>query len=120
MLIVYTSLTGNVRSFVEKVGMRSVEVSHSNLEFEVDDDYIFICPTYDNELNDFVSKFIDYKGNSKRLIGFAGSGNRNFDKSYCHNAKFLSYKYNKQLLFTFEFSGLDNDIIEFKKEVNGI
>jgi protein involved in ribonucleotide reduction len=117
MLIVYLSLSGNVRSFVNRIGMNNVEINYSNPLTEVNEDYILITPTYDDEITDIVSDFIDYKNNMSHLVGFVGSGNLNFNEGYCFNAKNLSKKYNKPLIFTFEFSGTDNDVMELKKEV---
>jgi protein involved in ribonucleotide reduction len=118
MLIIYLSLTGNVRNFVQRVGMENVEINYSNPFTEVDKDYIVISPTYDHETTEIISEFIDYKNNVSHLVGFAGSGNRNFDNDFCFNARDLSKKYNKPLLFKFEFSGNENEINEFKEEVN--
>jgi protein involved in ribonucleotide reduction len=118
MLLVYLSLTGNVKRFVQQVGMESIEISHSNISVDIDQDYIFICPTYNTDITNLVSKFINHNNNIKHLIGFAGSGNRNFDNEFCFNANDLSKKYNKPLIFKFEFSGTDKDILQFKEEVN--
>jgi protein involved in ribonucleotide reduction len=117
MLIVYLSLTGNVRNFVKEVGMEAVELNYSNPFTEVNDQYIIITPSYNEEITEVISKFIDYKENINHLLGFVGSGNKNFNKGYCFNAKDLSKKYNKPLIFEFEFSGTKDDITEFKKEV---
>lgn len=120
MKIVYLSLTGNVRSFVSRVGIDSIELDYNNPLTEVNEDYILITPSYDDEITDIVSEFVDYKNNIDHLIGFVGSGNKNWEKSYVYNAKDLSKKYNKPLIFDFEISGTDNDIIDFKKEVDKI
>ncbi|MGV4321137.1 class Ib ribonucleoside-diphosphate reductase assembly flavoprotein NrdI [Bacillus mojavensis] len=120
MILVYLSLTGNVENFVERVGMKSVKLDHSNPFLEINEDFILITPTYNDDLTDTLSDFVDHENNLNHLIGFVGSGNRNFDKSFCFNAKDLSYKYSKPLIFTFEFSGTDYDIIEFKKEVEKV
>ncbi|MFQ3543448.1 class Ib ribonucleoside-diphosphate reductase assembly flavoprotein NrdI [Halobacillus rhizosphaerae] len=117
MLITFISLTGNVRNFVKSVEMRNLEVDFSNPLIEINEDFIIIVPTYDSEITDIISELIEYKDNIKHLIGFVGSGSLNFDKDYCFNAKDLSNKYDKPLLFTFEFSGTNDDVVKFKKEV---
>jgi protein involved in ribonucleotide reduction len=117
MLLVYLSLTGNVRSFVKQVGLDSIELNYSNPLTEVDQEYIVITPTYDDDITDVISSFIEYENNSHFLKGFVGSGNRNFDNGYCFNAVELAKKYDKPLIFKFEFSGIDKDIMQFKKEV---
>jgi protein involved in ribonucleotide reduction len=120
MKLVYISLSGNIADFVSRVEMPSLELDYLNPTVEVDEDYIIISPTYDDMITDSFSEFIEHENNIKHLVGFAGSGNRNFDNSYCFNAKDLSKKYNKPLIFTFEFTGTDLDIINFKKEVANI
>jgi protein involved in ribonucleotide reduction len=119
MQLVYLSLTGNIKKFVEEsLGIEdAIELSYSNPFTEVNEDYILIVPSYDDEVTDVVCDFIDYKNNSKHLTAIAGSGNTNFNDNYCFSAKNISKKYNKPLIFKFEFSGTDIDIINFKKEV---
>ena len=97
--------------------MDSIEINYSNPLTEVNDNYIIITPSYNEEITDKISEFIDHKNNINHLCGFVGSGNKNFDKEFCFNAKDLSKKYNKPLIFEFEFSGTNDDINEFKKEV---
>lgn len=120
MKLVYISLTGNVRSFIEKIGMDSQELSYSNPQVEMQEDYIVIVPTYDDEITDVTSQFIDYKNNKDKLIGFVGSGNKNWDEFYCFNAKDLSKKYSKPMIMDFELDGTNQDVIRFKKEVENI
>ena len=120
MKLVYISLSGNVENFVSRVGMPSLELDYLNPLIEVDEDYIIISPSYDDMITDSFSEFVEHKDNAKHFVGVVGSGNRNFDNSYCFNAKDLSKKYNKPLIFCFEFSGTDIDIINFKKEVANI
>lgn len=117
MKLVYLSITGNVASFVGRTGMDSLELSYSNPQIEINTDYIVVVPSYDDEITDVVSQFVDYGLNKDYLIGFVGSGNRNWDDSYCFNAKDLSKKYNKPFIFDFELDGTEKDIIDFKKEV---
>lgn len=117
MLLVYLTITGNVKRFVDNTGLNSMELSFNNPLIEVSSNYIVIAPTYDSEITDTISEFVEHKDNMKHLIGFVGSGNQNFNREYCFNAKDLSKKFNKPLLFSFEFSGTEKDISYFKKEV---
>ena len=119
MLLVYMSLTGNVADFVERTGMDSLELNPSSLQ-EVNQDYIVVIPTYVGYINEDVEEFVEYKDNLKHLVGFASSGNLNFNDDYCINGKELSAKYNKPLVFQFEYQGTDQDIIKFRKEVEKI
>lgn len=97
--------------------MDSFEINFSNPLTEVNEPFIVIAPSYDDDITEIICSFIDHKNNLKYLKGFVGSGNLNFDDKYCFNAKDLSEKYNQPLLFMFEFSGTDEDVINFKKEV---
>jgi len=98
--------------------MRNVEIEYSNPFSIVGEDYILIMPSYDDEITDIISDFIDYKDNLKHLVGVVGSGNRNFGKDgFCFNAVEISKKYNTPLILKLEFSGRDNDITQFKEEV---
>lgn len=117
MLLVYITLTGNVREFVDKTEFESLEIDPTDPFEEVNEDYIVVVPSYVGEIDDEVSAFIDYKDNVKYLKGFAASGNLNFNDLYCVNGKSLSKKYNKPLMFTFEYSGTDKDVEKFEKEV---
>lgn len=120
MLLVYMSLTGNVRNFVDRTGMDSLEISESSVYKEVDEDYIIVIPSYVGYINDEVEDFLEYGNNLHRLVGFASSGNLNFNDLYCINAKELSKQYNKPIIFTFEYSGTDDDVKKFKEEVDRI
>jgi len=118
MLLVYISLTGNVKKFVNRVSNNNYEIGYSLPIKEVDEEYLIIVPSYDDEITDLASEFINFKRNEEYLIGFAGSGNKNWDEHYCKNAKQLAENYNKPLIFNFELSGTDKDIEKFKEEVN--
>lgn len=117
MIIVYLSLTGNVRKFVEKTEMKGIELEYSNPFVEVNNDFLIIVPSYDDDITTFFSKFIEYKNNLANLRAVVGSGNRNFDKDFCFNAEELATKYNKPLILKFEFSGTEKEMDNFRKEV---
>ena len=122
MRIVYLSITGNIRKFVKEIGIEDViELSYSNPFIEVNEDFVLIIPSYDDAVTEFFCNFIEYKNNSKHLVGIVGSGNRNFgEDGYCFSAVDISKKYDKPLLMKFEFSGTEEDRNKFKKEVNSI
>lgn len=100
--------------------MESISIDSNNPFVEIHTKFILIVPTYDNEITEIVSEFIDYKGNEFYLQGIVGSGNRNFGESFCFNAKELAKKYKKPLLMTFELSGTEQDVAKFKEEVEQI
>lgn len=123
MLIVYLSLTGNIRRFIDKLDVESFEINPNDFSanIEINQEYIVIVPSYDDEITNIVSEFIDYKDNVKYLRGIVGSGERNFgEKYYIFNAKDLAKKYNSPLLFDFEKSGTEDDVEQFERKVLGI
>ena len=120
MLIVYLSLTGNTRRFVEKLDMKSLELEHTEPFVEVDEDYVVIIPTYSDTISDIVCDFIDFKNNRKFLKGIVGGGEKNFGSQYIFSAKDVSREYSSPLVFNFEKSGTNDDVSNFKKEVQNI
>lgn len=120
MLVVYISLTGNTRRFVEKLDMKSLELNHTDPFVEVNEDYVVILPTYSDTVTEIMSNFIDYKDNRKYLKGIVGGGEKNFGRYYIFSAKDLAKIHNAPLIFDFEKSGNDTDVENFKKEVQKI
>jgi protein involved in ribonucleotide reduction len=114
------TVTGNVRNFIERTGLNSVELTPDNPYFEVNEPYIIVVPSYVGHITEDVIDFVEYKNNIEYLMGFAASGNLNFDDLYCVNGKELSKKFDKPLIFTFEYSGTDKDIEKFKEEISKI
>lgn len=117
MLVAYISLTGNTRRFVDKLNMDSLEVNQMNPYVEVGEDYVFILPTYSDSLTDIAVEFIEYKDNKKYLKGVIGGGEKNFGINYIFSAKDLSKRLDTPLIFNFEKSGNNQDVENFKKEV---
>ncbi|ANZ99052.1 class Ib ribonucleoside-diphosphate reductase assembly flavoprotein NrdI [Carnobacterium divergens] len=120
MKIVYFSLTGQTRRFVKKLGLDSYEVNATNPFQPIEEDYIVVAPTYDIEVTEIINDFIEYGDNQQHLKGVAGGGNRNFADLFVFTAKDLAKLYNVPMIFEFEFSGTDQDVINFKKEVEQI
>ncbi|KYG29643.1 class Ib ribonucleoside-diphosphate reductase assembly flavoprotein NrdI [Alkalihalobacillus trypoxylicola] len=118
MKIAYLSLTGNVRDFVEKTGLSSIEINYNGPYEEVGEPFVVIVPSYDEMITEKVSLFVQFGSNEQNLLGFIGSGNLNFDHDYCFNAKDLAKNFQKPLLYTFEFSGTPNDVYQFKEALN--
>lgn len=120
MKLVYFSLTGQTRRFVKKLDLPAYEVEPANPFFEVNEPFVLIVPTYEKEITSVVNEFLDYKKNALFLSGVAGGGNRNFAELFIYTAKDIANKYQVPLLFSFEFSGTNEDVQSFKKVVNEI
>ena len=108
--VVYLSLTGKTRQFVKKLDWDFVEISKKNPVCQMEEPYIVITPTYGEQVANFFYEFIDFEDNRKLLMGVAGSGNRNFNMSFCSNARALAVKYEIPLLHCFENQGTDKDV----------
>ncbi|WP_439425400.1 class Ib ribonucleoside-diphosphate reductase assembly flavoprotein NrdI [Oenococcus alcoholitolerans] len=141
--VLYISIEGNSRNFMQRLEKYSKEQNHQNpnfpeidsveisdsTDFQVEDNPFFInVPTYleggtgigpeikeifTNALGDY----LDYKENYKKLLGVFGSGNRNFNVQFMLTAKRYSAKYNAPLLYTYELSGIPKDIVNIYKAV---
>lgn len=118
--VVYLSLTGKTRQFVNKLGWESIEISKKNPILEMKEPYIVITPTYGEQVSHFFYEYIDFEENRNLLMGVAGSGNRNFNTSYCSNSKELAKKYDVPLLHCFENQGTDKDVQILKEKVREI
>lgn len=113
MKIAYLSITGNVKSFIEELGIDDkdlIEISDSIQPQKLNEKFLLFIPTYDDYMTECVDEFLD-EGNSNDCLGIIASGNRNFgEDGYVFTAKLLSSKYNIPLLHHFEYSGLSSDI----------
>lgn len=108
MRLVFFSLTGQTRRFIAKLGMaeQALELTPSN-QLSLDEEFFFICPTYEvgvEHVDDFLT---DHKNLLKGLIGI---GNRNFGPDFCHLAKRYAETYHIPLLYTLEFNGTSDDV----------
>lgn len=118
MLLVYLSLTGNTKRFVEKLeGYDSLEITPTNPFVKIKEPYIVIAPTYEIEATESLNDFIEHN-DIKFLQGIIGGGNRNFADLFIYTAKDLASKYNSQVLYAFEYSGTPIDVLEVESIVD--
>lgn len=120
MRIAYFSVTGQTRRFIKKLDLPAYEIEPANPFFEINEPFILVVPTYDIEITEVVNDFLDYKTNKDNLQGVAGGGNRNFAELFVYTAKDIARDYGVPLLFSFEFSGTNEDVESFKKVVSEI
>lgn len=118
MNLVYLTVTGQTRRFIKKLDLPAYEIEPANPFFEMNKPFILVVPTYDKEITEVVNDFLDYKQNASYLHGVAGGGNRNFAELFIYTAKDIARDYQVPLLFSFEFSGTNEDVETFKKVVN--
>lgn len=120
MKVVYFSLTGQTRKFVNKLEMDSLELTPTNPFIPVNEPYIVITPTYDKETTEILNDFIETENNQSFLKGVAGGGNLNFAQLFVFTAKDLAKEYNVPLIHSFEFQGNEDDVSKIKKVVDDL
>jgi protein involved in ribonucleotide reduction len=116
LLIAYDSKTGNVKRFVKKLSMRTVEIVDNLLIEEP-----FILVTYTTgfgEVPETTARFLER--NYKFLKGVAASGNKNWGNNYAKSAELISMQYNVPIISKFELSGTNQDVARFLQEVEKV
>ena len=71
MKVVFMSLTGQTRKFVNKLGLETIELTAGNAFRTIEDPFIIVTPTYDKEVTDILVDFIETDQNRAY---FKGSG----------------------------------------------
>ncbi|GEK89045.1 ribonucleotide reductase stimulatory protein [Alkalibacterium putridalgicola] len=120
MKVVFFTLTGQTRKFVEKLRMDVLELNPADPFVKMNEPFIIVTPTYDKEVTEIWDDFLETGENSQWLKGVAGGGNINFGQLYVFTAKDIAQDYNVPLLHRFEFQGNDEDVLKLKKVVNDL
>lgn len=111
MLVVYASKTGNVKRFVGKTGLDSLEISK---ELIINEKYVLVTYTTGfGAVPEEVSAFL--KNNSKNLVGVVASGNRNWGDMFGASADKISKQYGVPVLMKFEMSGTNKELDLFRE-----
>lgn len=131
--IVYISLTGNTKCFIDKLSdyladQHQLTIQATNVKdltgevFPLTQPFVAFLPTYleggngvDNgdveilttPLGDFLAAY----DNHKLCLGIVGSGNRNFNHQYCLTAQQYSQRFGFPVLDDFELRGLPADVV---------
>jgi protein involved in ribonucleotide reduction len=114
MLIAYDSRTGNVRKFVSKLNMRSVQIEES---MTLDEPFVLVTYTTGfGQVPEKVASFL--RRNHRRLQGVAASGNRNWGHNFALSADLVARQYGVPVLGKFELAGTPGDVQRFMTEVN--
>lgn len=116
MLIVFDSKTGNVKRFVNKLGMDSVQIADGLI---VDQPFVLITFTTGfGQVPQSTLQFLEE--NSDWMQGVAVSGNMNWGTRFGLAGDRISDQYGVPLLMKFELSGTNKEVERFKQEVNDI
>lgn len=116
MLIVYDSMTGNIKRFISRLNLDVIQL-HDNIVINEP----FILVTYTTGLGEVPNSTIIFlEDNHQLLKGVASSGNKNFGKLFAIAADTISREYHIPVLLKFELSGTKQDTEKFIQEVNHI
>lgn len=115
-LIVYDSMTGNVKRFVSRTGYRAIQIQE---HLKVEEPYILVTYTIGfGEIPPTTKEFLNR--NSLFLLAVSGSGNKNWGLTFCQSIKTISKNYEVPIVHTFELAGTEEDVRLFKQEVERI
>ncbi len=116
MLIVYDSRTGNVRRFVNKLNLPSVQIDDTLM---VDEPFVLV--TYTTGFGQVPAKVQSFlQRNHKGLRGVSASGNRNWGEGFAKSADAIAGMYGVPVLNKFELAGTARDVERFMREVNAV
>jgi protein involved in ribonucleotide reduction len=134
--ILYISIAGNTRSFVEDLQAYAVaqqaqspelplieltEISEATLPAHEERPFFAFVPTYldggngiDNGIKESMTnslgEYIAFGNNARLCQGIIGSGNRNFNEQYCLTAKKYAEAFNAPFLADYELRGNPKDV----------
>jgi protein involved in ribonucleotide reduction len=116
MLIAFDSQTGNVRKFVQKLQVRSIQIEEM---LKIEEPFVLITYTTGfGQVPMKVSSFL--QRNHSHLKGVSASGNRNWGDGFAKSADTISSLYNVPVLCKFELSGTSRDVAHFIKEASTV
>lgn len=130
--ILFISIEGNTRRFVEKltayaqeqypeVELETAEISDASPDADETEPFFALVPTYldggngiDNgvkeSLTNALGEYLDYNDNAQHLIGVVGSGNRNFNMQYILTARRYAERFNAPVIGDYELRGTSRDV----------
>lgn len=135
--ILYISISGNTRSFVETLQdyaeeqhaadasaplIELSEISDATPDADETAPYFAFVPTYldggngiDNGhqelMTEALGEYISYGNNRKYCWGVVGSGNRNFNEQYCLTARQYAAAYGFPFIGDYELRGTSKDVV---------
>lgn len=114
-MIVYASRTGNVKSIVQQLNIKSLRLNQDLIVTEP-----FVLFTYTDGLGNVPQEVLEFMSNgqhNKLIQGIIASGNTNFGMEYfCGAADKLSALYQVPILKKIELRGFLSDIKEIQEK----
>ena len=117
MILAYATRTGNVKSIIDRLGVK--DVVDVNTTDKVDKDFIIF--TYTDGFGDVpyeVEEFLE--NNSSHLKGVVASGSKHYESTFCMAGDEISQKYNVPLLYKVDESGTEEDIKNILNIINNL
>ena len=117
--IAFYTITGQTQRFIDKTGLDAHRIEDAHPQYQMNDKYILILPSYQDFMMDSVVDFLTYKNvnytkkrkdNKKNLLGLIGCGNRNFNDLFGQTAKKISVTLHVPILYLLELSGNSTDV----------
>ena len=116
-LVYFSSVSGNTKRFVEKLGMpaRRIPLYAKEDPLVVDEEFVLVVPTYGGgngrgAVPKQVIKFLNDERNRSRIRGVIGAGNTNFGEAYCLAGDIISAKCQVPHMYKFELFGTPRDV----------
>lgn len=117
-IVYFSSVTGNTKKFVSKLGMSRTRIPIHGDPPRMYIPYVLITPSYGTGSRDVppqVMRFLRDPDNRENLAGVIGAGNLNFGSLYGVAAKKIAEKCKVDLLYLFELQGTETDVENVKR-----
>ncbi len=116
-LVYFSSVSGNTRRFVEKLGRPAdrIPLHAKDAPLKATEPYVLVVPTYgggngQGAVPKQVIRFLNDEGNRSLIRGVIGAGNTNFGEAYCLAGDIISAKCRVPHLYRFEVFGTEDDV----------
>lgn len=117
-LVYFSSVSGNTKRFVEKLGIPALRIPLYPQEepLVVDEEFVLVVPTYGGgngrgAVPKQVIKFLNDERNRKHIRGVIGAGNTNFGEAFCLAGDIVSAKCQVPHMYKFELFGTPRDVM---------
>ena len=116
-LVYFSSVSGNTKRFIEKLGRPAVQIPLLAREesLRVDEPYVLVVPTYGGgdgkgAVPKQVIRFLNDPHNRALLRGVISAGNTNFGSAYGLAGDIIAGKTGVPVLYRFEVFGTPDDV----------